>query len=179
MIFQRILGAGLGRVANAERELGRIHRNFMIATNTSFLVPLKAFLDGDMKNIEKERKILEERRLDLDACKNRLRKARIQSQQANCVSEVLGQTENELRIAQAEFDKQLELTKLLMEGLTQAHGYHLRCLHDFIESQYQYFSESSRVMAELQRNMTGMGLNTGNAPLPPASNTIGSPGPMF
>jgi hypothetical protein len=39
-------------------------------------LPLSSFLESEMRNIMKERKILENKRLDLDACKNRVRKAR-------------------------------------------------------------------------------------------------------
>ncbi len=41
----------------------------------------QAFLDGEMRNITRERKILENKRLDLDACKNRVRKARAMQMQ--------------------------------------------------------------------------------------------------
>jgi endophilin-B1 len=37
---------------------------------------LNRFLDGEMRTITKEKGILEEKRLDLDSCKSRVRKAR-------------------------------------------------------------------------------------------------------
>ena len=47
-----------------------------------FVRPLRKFLDEDVKTIMKERKILEERRLDLDVAKNRIKKAKsLESQQ--------------------------------------------------------------------------------------------------
>ena len=36
--------------------------------------PLKSFLDGQMKTIQKEKKTLESKRLDLDSCKSKLKK---------------------------------------------------------------------------------------------------------
>lgn len=38
--------------------------------------PLRKFLDGEMKTITREKGVLESKRLDLDACKGRVRKAR-------------------------------------------------------------------------------------------------------
>ena len=45
------------------------------------IAPLQGFLDGDMRNIMRERKILENKRLDLDAGKNKVRKARAMQMQ--------------------------------------------------------------------------------------------------
>lgn len=41
-----------------------------------FVQPLKKFLEGEMRTIAKERAVLESKRLDLDASKNRAKKAR-------------------------------------------------------------------------------------------------------
>ena len=49
---------------------------FCILSHSAFIGPLQTFLEGEMKNITRERKILENRRLDLDACKGKVRKAR-------------------------------------------------------------------------------------------------------
>ena len=48
----------------------------IVFSHSAFIGPLQTFLDGEMKNITRERKILENRRLDLDACKGKVRKAR-------------------------------------------------------------------------------------------------------
>ena len=41
-----------------------------------FVQPLKKFLEGEMRTIAKEKAVLESKRLDLDSCKNRVKKAR-------------------------------------------------------------------------------------------------------
>ena len=65
------------------------------------VTPLTRFLDGEMKNIMRERKILENKRLDLDACKNKVRKARSMLDQPTKDGidprALLEQAENELR----------------------------------------------------------------------------------
>ena len=56
--------------------LGLLEKEYIRAGNEGMVSPLTRFLEGEMKNIMRERKILENKRLDLDACKNRVRKAR-------------------------------------------------------------------------------------------------------
>ena len=56
--------------------LGLLEKEYIRAGNEGMVSPLTRFLDGEMRNIMRERKILENKRLDLDACKNRVRKAR-------------------------------------------------------------------------------------------------------
>ena len=56
--------------------LGLIEKDYIRTGNEGLIAPLQRFLDGEMKNIMRERKVLENKRLDLDACKNRVRKAR-------------------------------------------------------------------------------------------------------
>lgn len=151
-------GTALIKVGHAQQRLGQAEREFIHSSAHSFIQPLRKFLDGDMKTIMKERKILENRRLDLDACKNRLRKARSMEGQQNLkeginVPELIEQAERDLRIAQSEFDRQAEITKLLLEGITSTHAHHLRCLNDFVESQIAYYAQCHQYMLDLQREM--------------------------
>lgn len=66
----------LTKVGQAEQKLGQCERDFIGSSHSCFIQPLRRFLDGEMKTISKERGILESKRLDLDSCKNRVRKAR-------------------------------------------------------------------------------------------------------
>ena len=45
------------------------------------------------------------------------------------------QAETELRLSQSEFDRQAEITKLLMEGLSQSQTNHVRHLKAFVAAQ--------------------------------------------
>lgn len=64
------------------------------------------------------------------------------------------QAERDLRIAQSEFDRQAEITKLLLEGISSSHATHLRCLHEFVETQARFYSHCTVVMTDLQRELT-------------------------
>ncbi|XP_015111594.1 endophilin-B1 isoform X2 [Diachasma alloeum] len=141
-------GAALIKVGQCQQKLGQIERDFIGTAANCYIQPLRKFLDGEMKTISKEMAILETKRLDLDACKNRVRKAR----------SMLGQqsAERELRIAQSEFDRQSEITKLLLEGVSSSQAGHLRCLHEFAEAQARHYAQCHATMQELQRELAGL-----------------------
>ncbi|XP_052722177.1 endophilin-B1-like isoform X2 [Crassostrea angulata] len=176
-------GNALVKCGQAQLRIGNAEREFIQTTSNNFLQPLHNFLEGDMKTIQKEKKILETKRLDLDASKNRLRKAKSTSQpqsSQNSPQNVLMMVEEEnpvrfhlaeadLRVAQAEFDRQAEITKLLLEGVSSAHAHHLRCLNDFIEAQLTYYAQCQNYISELQQQLgsyshtSGVGNNSSNS----------------
>uniref|UniRef100_A0A3P8VKC0 Endophilin-B2 n=1 Tax=Cynoglossus semilaevis TaxID=244447 RepID=A0A3P8VKC0_CYNSE len=126
-------GSTLIIVGDCEKRLGAAERDFLQTSTMSFLTPLRNFLEGDWKTISKERRLLENLRLDLDACKTRLKKAKM--------AEAKAAAQQELRVAQTEFDRQAEVTQLLLEGISSTHVNHLRCLHEFVEAQAAYYKQ--------------------------------------
>lgn len=162
-------GAALIRVGQTQLKLGEVEKIYIQRGHEGMVAPLQRFLDGEMRNITRERKVLENKRLDLDACKNKVRKARsIQGQQQKegvDARAVLDQAENELRLSQSEFDRQVEITKLLMEGLSQSQTNHLRHLHAFVESQVQFYAQAHQVMQELNRELTSGGVVNNTQPI--------------
>jgi endophilin-B1 len=71
-----ILGSALIKAGETEKKLGVAEKEFVQRSIDSFVQPLKSFLDGQMKTIQKEKKVLEIKRLDLDACKAKLKRSR-------------------------------------------------------------------------------------------------------
>ncbi|XP_072344887.1 endophilin-B2-like isoform X6 [Scyliorhinus torazame] len=136
-------GTTLIKVGEAQRHLGAADRDFIQSSMINFLMPLRNFLEGDWKTISKERRLLENRRLDLDACKARLKKAK--------AAEAKASAEQELRSAQTEFDRQAEVTRLLLEGISSTHTTHLRCLHEFVEAQATYYAQCYQYTLDLQK----------------------------
>ncbi|XP_064539495.1 endophilin-B1-like [Drosophila montana] len=137
------------KVGQAEQKLGQCEHDFIATSGICFTQPLRKFLEGEMKTISKDRGILETKRLDLDACKNRVKEAR----------SMLGQqaAERDLRVAQAEFDRQSEITKLLLDGISTSQASHLRHLHAFIQTQVRYYKQCGDVMDQLQRELANLG----------------------
>nr|XP_021407131.1 endophilin-B2 isoform X7 [Lonchura striata domestica] len=140
-------GKTLIKVGETQRRLGAAEREFIRSASISFLTPLRNFLEGDWRTISKERRILQNRRLDLDACKARLKKAK--------AAEAKAAAEHELRLTQTEFDRQAEVTRLLLEGISSTHVNHLRCLHEFVESQTNYYAQCYQFMLDLQKQLGG------------------------
>ncbi|XP_036117070.1 endophilin-B2 isoform X2 [Molossus molossus] len=180
-------GKTLIKVAEAEKRLGAAERDFIHTASINFLTPLRNFLEGDWKTISKERRLLQNRRLDLDACKARLKKAKAAEAKAATVpdfqetrprnyilSASASASEQELRVAQTEFDRQAEVTRLLLEGISSTHVNHLRCLHEFVESQTTYYAQCYRHMLDLQKQLgrfPGTFVGTTEPASPPLSST--------
>uniref|UniRef100_A0A8D0H7P9 Endophilin-B2 n=1 Tax=Sphenodon punctatus TaxID=8508 RepID=A0A8D0H7P9_SPHPU len=167
-------GKTLIKVGENERRLGGAERDFIHSASINFLNPLRNFLEGDWRTISKERRILQNRRLDLDACKARLKKAKAAEAKAAAVpdfqetrprnyvlsasasalwSDEVEKAEHELRLAQTEFDRQAEVTRLLLEGISSTHVNHLRCLHEFVEDQTTYYAQCYQYMLDLQKQL--------------------------
>uniref|UniRef100_A0A8C4YW32 Endophilin-B2 n=1 Tax=Gopherus evgoodei TaxID=1825980 RepID=A0A8C4YW32_9SAUR len=108
-------GKTLLKVGETQKRLGGAERDFMHSASINFLNPLRNFLEGDWRTITKERRILENRRLDLDACKARLKKAKAAEAKASVN--------------------------------------HLRCLHQFVESQATYYAQGYQYMLDLQKQL--------------------------
>ncbi|XP_019120989.1 endophilin-B2 isoform X6 [Larimichthys crocea] len=138
-------GSTLITVGEYQKRLGGAERELLHTSATTFLTPLRNFLEGDWRTISKEKRLLENRRLDLDICKARLKKAKL--------AEAKAAAEHELRVAQTEFDRQAEVTRLLLEGISSTHLNHLRCLHDFAEAQATYYAQCHHYMQDLQREL--------------------------
>ncbi|XP_046732087.1 endophilin-B1b isoform X1 [Silurus meridionalis] len=173
-------GSALIKCGEVEKQLGSSEREFLQSSAINFLTPFRNFIDGDYKTILKERKLLQVKRLDLDAAKTRLKKARVADARSVGFSsapssgeeyvfsymisflhvkwlkfwaQAIQQAEMELRIAQSEFDRQAEITRLLLEGISSTHAHHLRCLNDFVDAQAVYYAQCYQYMVSLQKQL--------------------------
>ncbi|CAM9589349.1 endophilin-B1 isoform X2 [Lampetra fluviatilis] len=186
-------GGALIKVGESQKLLGLAEKEFVQASTINFLTPLRNFLEGDYKAMAKERKLLQHKRLDLDASKTRLRKAKAAEARASDEPDIretrprnvvfwasmagmwtkeVSKGEQEVRVAQAEFDRQAEITRLLLEGISTTHANHLRCLNEFVEAQMTYYAQCYQYMVDLQKQMGSFPttfLPNSSAPLPPVT----------
>ncbi|KAM9522415.1 endophilin-B2 isoform 4-T4 [Guaruba guarouba] len=178
-------GKTLIKVGETQRRLGAAERDFIQSASINFLTPLRNFLEGDWRTISKERRTLQNCRLDLDACKARLKKAKAAEAKAAAVpdfqetrprnyvlSASASAAEHELRLTQTEFDRQAEVTRLLLEGISSTHVNHLRCLHEFVESQTNYYAQCYQYMLDLQKQLgrfSGTFVGNAESTSPPAA----------
>jgi len=140
-----LYGGTLLKVGLCQQKLGSLERDFSFSAGQGFGEPLKKFLETDLKSILRERKLLETKRLDLDASKNRLKKAKAVAARQTA--------ERELAAAELEFNRQSEVTRLLLEGVGPAHAAHCKYLQDFVTAQARYFSDCSAVLMQLQKEL--------------------------
>ncbi|XP_030913744.1 endophilin-B1 isoform X3 [Geospiza fortis] len=175
-------GNALIKCGETQRRIGAADRELIQTSAINFLTPLRNFIEGDYKTITKERKLLQNKRLDLDAAKTRLKKAKVaearaaqlnisQPEENNIMvnvsymlnllhvkwlkiwAEEVTKSEQEVRITQSEFDRQAEITRLLLEGISSTHAHHLRCLNDFVEAQMTYYAQCYQYMLDLQKQL--------------------------
>ncbi|MBZ3891686.1 Endophilin-B1 [Sciurus carolinensis] len=168
-------GNALIKCGETQKRIGTADRELIQTSALNFLTPLRNFIEGDYKTIAKERKLLQNKRLDLDAAKTRLKKAK--------AAETRSSSEQELRITQSEFDRQAEITRLLLEGISSTHAHHLRCLNDFVEAQMTYYAQCYQYMLDLQKQLgrcfpssyLSNNNQTSGTPMPPSlANAVGS-----
>ncbi|XP_019269598.2 endophilin-B1 isoform X7 [Panthera pardus] len=180
-------GNALIKCGETQKRIGTADRELIQTSALNFLTPLRNFIEGDYKTIAKERKLLQNKRLDLDAAKTRLKKAKAAETRASQLNSARLEGDNimseqELRITQSEFDRQAEITRLLLEGISSTHAHHLRCLNDFVEAQMTYYAQCYQYMLDLQKQLGrcfpsnySNNNQTSVAPAPSASsNVIGS-----
>uniref|UniRef100_A0A8C5AUG2 Endophilin-B1 n=1 Tax=Gadus morhua TaxID=8049 RepID=A0A8C5AUG2_GADMO len=161
-------GNALIKCGETEKQIGGAEREFIQSSAINFLTPFRNFLEGDFKTILKERKLLQVKRLDLDAAKTKLKKARMTDARALA--------EQELRMTQSEFDRQAEITRLLLEGVSSTHAHHLRCLNDFVEAQSTYYAQCYQYMTDLQKQLGSFpsSFSNNNQSVIPSSGRAGS-----
>ncbi|XP_072536463.1 endophilin-B1a isoform X1 [Salminus brasiliensis] len=176
-------GNALVKCGETEKQIGGAEREFIQSSAINFLTPFRNFLEGDFKTILKERKLLQNKRLDLDAAKTKLKKAKMAEARVAPLStspppgdvgyvanvsylvnflhvkwlkmwaEEVTKAEQDLKMTQSEFDRQAEITRLLLEGVSSTHAHHLRCLNDFVEAQTTYYAQSYQYMVDLQKQL--------------------------
>uniref|UniRef100_A0A3P9ASR1 SH3 domain containing GRB2 like, endophilin B2 n=1 Tax=Maylandia zebra TaxID=106582 RepID=A0A3P9ASR1_9CICH len=182
-------GKTLITVAEYQKRLGGAEREFLHTSAVTFLSPLRNFLEGDWRTISVSRAAAGESPLDLDICKARLKKASWQKPKRRAtpdfqetrprnyvlsasasalLSEEVDKAEHELRVAQTEFDRQAEVTRLLLEGISSTHLNHLRCLQDFAEAQATYYAQCHHYMQDLQRDAPHSSASVCPNPVSPA-----------
>ena len=139
-------GSALLKVGSTMKKIGNAEKDFMQQSMGNVIQPLRSFLDNEMKTIAKERRALEVKRIDLDACKAKVKKS-IGS------AEKMRQAEIELRHGQAEYDRQYEITKLLLQGVSTSHKNHLAAVQGFVEALGQYHAQCQQYTTELQSEL--------------------------
>lgn len=152
-------GALLKTCGLSERKLGAAERKFHKEALAKFVQPLKAYLATEMAAMQREKRILETKRLDLDVAKNRVRKCTKPAE--------LPAAESCLRTCQDEFDRQAEVVRLMMSEIPTHHKRHVNLLREFVQLQTQFYKECADAMTELDHSFQSSspvgGIGTGGS----------------
>ncbi|XP_033968154.1 endophilin-B1-like isoform X1 [Pseudochaenichthys georgianus] len=177
-------GTALLRFGETQKRLGETERNLVQSTNIHFLTPLRSFTEGEYRAMQDERKMLVNKRLDLDIAKTRLRKAHEADREGRNLNanpmendymahvsymfsflrvkwlkmwaQEISQAEMELGICQSLFNRQTEITGRVVEGIGNTHTNHMRSLTDFVEAQACYFDQCNQHAQELQKQLASI-----------------------
>uniref|UniRef100_A0A8C5FP61 BAR domain-containing protein n=1 Tax=Gadus morhua TaxID=8049 RepID=A0A8C5FP61_GADMO len=164
-------GTSLVRCGEAQKHMGEAERQFVQSVHIHFLSPLRSFSEGEYRALQYERRMLVNKRLDLDIAKTRLRKAH-EAEAENLNSNPLGddyvshvsfmfsflrvkwlKAEMELRICQSLFDRQAEMTRQLLEGISTTHVYQMRSLTDFVDAQAAYYAQCNQHTQDMHKEL--------------------------
>uniref|UniRef100_A0A3P9ML16 BAR domain-containing protein n=1 Tax=Oryzias latipes TaxID=8090 RepID=A0A3P9ML16_ORYLA len=121
-------GTALMRCGGTQKQLGETERKFVQSVNIHFLTPLRSFTEGEYRAIQ------------------------VKGPHPLCSQ----RCEMELRICQSLFDRQAEITRRLLEGLSSSHISHMRSLTDFVDAQASYFAECQQHAEELQKHLASI-----------------------
>ncbi|XP_016517784.1 endophilin-B2 [Poecilia formosa] len=162
-------GTTLITVGEYQRKLGGAEREFLHTAAVTFLSPLRNFLEGDWRTISKERRLLENRRLDLDICKARLKKAKQAEAKAAATPDFQEtRPRNYVLSASASALLSEEVDKVRPPQKARSLN-HLRCLQDFAEAQATYFAQCHHYMQDLQRELNRCANSAVGPPPPPGA----------
>ena len=87
-----------------------------------------------------------------------------------------------MKLGEERFNKQVEITKLLLEGISSAQANHVRCLSEFVDSEIKYYTECHKQMVELQYQLAQLAnsqpnnqSNNSTTPNNPTNGTASAP----
>ncbi|KAJ3107120.1 hypothetical protein HDU97_004813 [Phlyctochytrium planicorne] len=135
-------GRALLQVGESHERIAGLQSTFNYAVQEGFVNHLNEIM-GDMKEYQKLKTKLENRRLDFDAKLNRVHK----SKKENSV------LEEEIRVAQNKYEETLSDTTDKMIALNSNEAEQLHGLLDFVDAEVEYFQNSLQILQKLQADI--------------------------
>ncbi|XP_065829114.1 endophilin-B1-like [Oscarella lobularis] len=153
------LGSFLLQQGEVEKKIGSARMEFIHTVTSLVLSPLNMFLREDLKVIQNEYNCLEGKRRRLDSCKARVKRGGSE--------EKILAAEADLRLAQSEFDRQFEVTKLLLEKIPNSHASNARHLQNLIEAERVFYEKCLRCVTDVSNAIeVGHSVDGGRASAP-------------
>ncbi|XP_061699717.1 endophilin-B1-like [Syngnathoides biaculeatus] len=178
-------GASLLRCGEAQKQLGQAQTKFSQSANIHFLNPLRRFGECEYRTMQDERRMLLNKRLDLDVAKGRLKRAHEAERESRNLNanpmdddyfsshvsyafrfvrvrwmkmwaQEISQAEVELRISESLFLRQSEVARQLLGEIRNTHDKHVQSLVDFVDAQTCYYAQCKQQALELQKQLAGV-----------------------
>lgn len=137
-----MLGEVYAEAGVCNAQIAAEEKKFVCSSRDAVCRPFESFLENDSKTIFKEKRVLETKRLDLDAAKAKLKKVK--------TLEARDQVEQEVRNLQTDFERQQELLKLLLEGIAGHQSTQMRALTELVDAQANFFQAAASHVSKLQ-----------------------------
>jgi len=129
--------------AEAFSSIGRSERDFLSASQTVYVIPLRRFLQEDIKILDQERQTLNNRRLDMDALKNKVKA----NEKPNPTAQ------QELEKAEKAFDEQLEKVKGLVHKVEEQLPELRKHFKNLVDKQIEYNTNVQKALTELHKKL--------------------------
>ncbi|XP_058471111.1 endophilin-B1-like isoform X2 [Solea solea] len=147
-------GAALLRCGEVQKQLSDEERKFVQSTNIHFLSPLRSYTEGEYRAIQDERRMLLNRRLDLDIAKSRLRKAHEAEREDRSLNANPLDEDHRSHVSYMFSFLRVKWLKIWAQQISQTN--HLRSLTDFVEAQACYFDQCNQHAQELQKQLASI-----------------------
>ncbi|KAK1894725.1 Endophilin-B1 [Dissostichus eleginoides] len=147
-------GTALLRFGETQKRLGETERNLVQSTNIHFLTPLRSFTEGEYRAMQDERKMLVNKRLDLDIAKTRLRKAREADREGRNLNANPMEDDYMAHVSYMFSFLRVKWLKMWAQEISQTN--HMRSLTDFVEAQACYFDQCNQHAQELQKQLASI-----------------------
>ncbi|TNN78306.1 Endophilin-B1 [Liparis tanakae] len=154
VLLQPNSGTALLRCGEAQRQLGEAERKFVQSTTIHFLTPLRSFTEGEYGAMQDERKMLVNKRLDLDIAKTRVRKAHEADREGRSLNTNPLEDDYLSHVSYMFSFLRVKWLKMWAQEIAQTN--HMRSLMDFVEGQACYFHQCHQHTQELQRQLASI-----------------------
>jgi len=136
-------GSAMMAGAEAFNTIGRSERDFLSASQTAYVVPLRRFLQEDIKLLDQERQTLNNRRLDMDALKNKVKGS----------TNVAAGTQQELEKAEKAFDEQVDKIKGMVHKIEEQLPELRKHFKNLVDKQLEYNTTVQKALNELHKKL--------------------------
>jgi len=124
----------------AFHKMGQVEREFMAAAQTKYVLPVRRFLNEEVKILEQEKKELNNKRLDMDALKPKVAKGGAPA-------------ELEFKAAQEAFNKSVESVRSRLLSVEGKLAEMQKAFKEFIETEIELHAKKTQILNDYKKNL--------------------------